>query len=130
MNIFKKKVGSTDNEISKSSNVNWNQITTLSQLNEIQEISKTKPAIIFKHSTTCMISRMALKNFEKEFEFFGSKSLKSVSPILGNNLNDDSPYKKIFLCRTSFCDKNPSSFNLIERPQSSPPNSYLRVFSK
>ena len=68
MNIFKKKVGSTDNEISKSSNVNWNQITTLSQLNEIQEISKTKPAIIFKHSTTCMISRMALKNFEKEFE--------------------------------------------------------------
>ena len=68
MNIFKKKVGSTNNEISKISNINWNQITTLSQLNEIQEISKTKPAIIFKHSTTCMISRMALKNFEKEFE--------------------------------------------------------------
>ena len=68
MSIFKNLFGNQETETPKSSNINWVQLTNLGQLNEIQEISNQKPVIIFKHSTTCSISRMALKNFEKEFD--------------------------------------------------------------
>ena len=67
MSIFKNLFGNQDGETGKVSNVNWIQITDLSTLDEIQESSFIKPAIIFKHSTTCSISRMALKNFEREY---------------------------------------------------------------
>ncbi len=68
MSVFKNLFGNSETETPKSNNVNWIQITDLKQLNEIQEVSNQKPAIIFKHSTTCSISRMALKNFEREYE--------------------------------------------------------------
>ncbi len=68
MSIFKNIFGSSETETPKISNINWIQLTDLGQLNEIQELSNQKPVIIFKHSTTCSISRMALKNFEREFD--------------------------------------------------------------
>ena len=45
----------------------WSQLTDLGQLNEIIDISATKPVVIFKHSTRCSVSRMSLKMFENEF---------------------------------------------------------------
>jgi bacillithiol system protein YtxJ len=68
MSIFKNIFGNSDSETPNTSNIDWIQLTNLSQLNEIQEVSNQKPAIIFKHSTTCSISRMALKNFEREYD--------------------------------------------------------------
>jgi bacillithiol system protein YtxJ len=53
-----------------SNNVNklgWNDLITLSQLNEIEQNSHSKPVLIFKHSTRCSISRMALKQFESDY---------------------------------------------------------------
>ena len=68
MSIFKNIFGSSEASTSNNSNINWTEITNLSQLKEIQENSFQKNAIIFKHSTTCSISRMALKNFEREYQ--------------------------------------------------------------
>ena len=48
--------------------VNWQPLTTLDQLEDIIEISAERPVVIFKHSTRCSISRMALKNFENDFD--------------------------------------------------------------
>jgi bacillithiol system protein YtxJ len=48
--------------------MNWNALTDLEQLNEIISLSNEKPVVIFKHSTRCSISRMALKQFENEFD--------------------------------------------------------------
>ena len=53
---------------SPKSNVNWTELTDVAQLMEIAAISNEKPVIIFKHSTRCSISRMALKQFEREFD--------------------------------------------------------------
>ena len=53
---------------SNSSNINWTQLEDLGQLNEIITLSEEMPVIIFKHSTRCSISRMALKNFENEYD--------------------------------------------------------------
>lgn len=45
----------------------WKNLLSIEQLEAIEEDSKTKPILIFKHSTRCSISRMALKQFEREF---------------------------------------------------------------
>ncbi|RTY95060.1 bacillithiol system redox-active protein YtxJ [Flavobacterium sp. GT3R68] len=66
MSIFKTFFGSSDEEIT-SSKINWLPLTKIQQLNKMSIDSYEKPIIIFKHSTRCSISRMALKQFEKEF---------------------------------------------------------------
>lgn len=46
----------------------WERLTSLEQLDEIAEISKSVPVAIFKHSTRCGISRMALRQFEGSYD--------------------------------------------------------------
>ena len=45
--------------------MNWHPINTIEQLEQIKAASYTTPQVIFKHSTTCSISRMALDRFER-----------------------------------------------------------------
>lgn len=49
-------------------NVGWNNLNSISQLNEIDELSQEKPVLIFKHSTRCPISSMALSRFERSYQ--------------------------------------------------------------
>ncbi len=71
MSFLKKIFTSSNNESSNKPitkiNINWIPLTDLGQLIDIQNNSQ-KPILLFKHSTTCSISRMALKNFETEFD--------------------------------------------------------------
>ena len=60
--------GNDENKGTESSKINWNPLTDLQQLSYAVEESKTRPIVIFKHSTRCSISRMALKQFENEFD--------------------------------------------------------------
>jgi len=53
--------------------MNWIALTELNQLKEIAAKSSDKPILIFKHSTRCGISRMVLKNFEKEYDIEDSE---------------------------------------------------------
>jgi len=47
--------------------MNWKVLENSNQINEIKEASHNKLQLIFKHSTRCIISKMALKNFESDF---------------------------------------------------------------
>ena len=67
MSFFKNIFNSSDDANSNENKIIWNELTDLAQLNEITIISNEKPVAIFKHSTRCSISRMALKQFENEF---------------------------------------------------------------
>lgn len=67
MSLFKNIFGSSDEEITNSK-LSWKPLTDLGQLNEIIDFSNQKLIAIFKHSTRCSISRMALKQFENEFD--------------------------------------------------------------
>ncbi|HEU4496035.1 MAG TPA: bacillithiol system redox-active protein YtxJ [Flavobacterium sp.] len=67
MSLFSNIFGSSDNKGTNRSSLAWNTLTQLKQLDAIAEESKEKPVAIFKHSTRCSISRMALKNFEREY---------------------------------------------------------------
>ena len=67
MSFFKNIFNSSEDKDLKENKINWNELSDLELLNEIVGISNEKPVVIFKHSTRCSISRMALKQFEKEF---------------------------------------------------------------
>jgi bacillithiol system protein YtxJ len=43
----------------------WNQLISQEQFEEAIQRSATKPQFFFKHSTRCIISKMALKEFER-----------------------------------------------------------------
>lgn len=53
--------------------MNWIQLTDLGQLNELAATSMDKIALVFKHSTRCSVSRMALRQFENEFDIAPEK---------------------------------------------------------
>ncbi|MNK41710.1 hypothetical protein D3C87_603810 [compost metagenome] len=67
MSMFNKLFGDSTSKDTSSSNIVWNELTQLKQLDEIVEESVETPVVIFKHSTRCSISRMALKTFEREY---------------------------------------------------------------
>ena len=46
----------------------WKILSSLNQLNEIDLSSKTKTAVIFKHSTRCGISLHAMEKLEKNWD--------------------------------------------------------------
>lgn len=68
MSFLNSIFGNSENADSPKSNINWTELTDVLQLQEIEAISNEKPIVIFKHSTRCSISRMALKQFEREFD--------------------------------------------------------------
>jgi bacillithiol system protein YtxJ len=57
--------------------MNWNKLETIEQLETIKSESADVPVVIFKHSTRCSISAMALSRFERAWK---DESAKSVKP--------------------------------------------------
>ncbi|TYA78565.1 bacillithiol system redox-active protein YtxJ [Seonamhaeicola marinus] len=47
----------------------WIALNTVAQLNDIEEKSKDKTQVIFKHSTRCGISRMVMNQFVDAYNF-------------------------------------------------------------
>jgi bacillithiol system protein YtxJ len=45
--------------------MNWIDLNNMQQLADIKELSKTRPQVIFKHSTRCSISSMAKSRLER-----------------------------------------------------------------
>jgi bacillithiol system protein YtxJ len=66
-NIFK-ETSSNASENSKE-DVKYFELNKMEQFDEMDEISTTKSVVIFKHSTRCSISRMALKQFDAAFNY-------------------------------------------------------------
>lgn len=46
----------------------WVPLTTTAQLNDIAQKSRQRPQVIFKHSTTCGISRMVMQMFTNDYD--------------------------------------------------------------
>lgn len=68
MSVFSNIFGGSEKQDSSDSKINWIPLQDVGQLDELVAFSEQKPAVIFKHSTRCSISRFALKQFEKEFD--------------------------------------------------------------
>lgn len=59
--------GSKGDEKKVVSEVPWKFLDSVQQLEVIREASGSRPQVIFKHSTTCGISRMVLNMFKKDY---------------------------------------------------------------
>jgi bacillithiol system protein YtxJ len=68
MSLFSSVFGKSENQNSSTTKINWIPLTDIGQLDAIVLSSIEKPVVIFKHSTRCSVSRMALKQFENEFD--------------------------------------------------------------
>jgi len=64
--LFGKK---TDEAIKEEKTIPWILLTSLDQLDEIEQKSNIKTQVIFKHSTTCGISRMTINMFKNSYDF-------------------------------------------------------------
>lgn len=67
MSLFNNFFGASPQE-ETNSKINWLALISVSQLDEIEDASNSKLVVLFKHSTRCSISRMALRQFENDFE--------------------------------------------------------------
>ncbi|MCG8576598.1 MAG: bacillithiol system redox-active protein YtxJ [Flavobacteriales bacterium] len=56
------------NKEGDSEKLNWIKLNEVSQLDEIEKRSNEQPVIIFKHSTRCSISAMALNRVETNWQ--------------------------------------------------------------
>lgn len=70
MGLFGNLFGSETNaEKKEKKTIPWIPLTSLDQLGEIEKKSRSKTQIIFKHSTTCGISRMVMNMFKGSYDF-------------------------------------------------------------
>jgi len=94
MSLFKSLFGDSIEEATNSK-LDWKPLIDIGQLDEIVDLSNEKPVAIFKHSTRCNISRMALKQFENEFNlqdkidiyFLDLLSYREISNEIANRFN-------------------------------------------
>jgi bacillithiol system protein YtxJ len=48
--------------------MNWTELSSEQQIEEIKEESKSQPVLIFKHSTRCAVSSSALNRLERKWK--------------------------------------------------------------
>ena len=68
MGLFGSLFGKASSANEAKSSVPWKQLDKLEQLEEIAANSHKIPQLIFKHSTTCGISRMVLNLFNDTYD--------------------------------------------------------------
>ncbi|PRX46422.1 bacillithiol system redox-active protein YtxJ [Salegentibacter salegens] len=68
MGLLDKIFKSDGDETKEKSEIPWTDLTDKDQITIAKEESKDKLIGIFKHSTRCGISRMVLRNFEKQYQ--------------------------------------------------------------
>lgn len=73
MGIFNSMFGGNKEPQEEKVQMPWKQLTELSQLDEIAKASESKPQAIFKHSTTCGISRMVIRQLESQYDIDASQ---------------------------------------------------------
>ncbi len=120
MSLFGKIFGSPDDEKSDSK-IGWKQLNNLGQLSEIIEESDNIPVIVFKHSTRCSVSRMALRHFENEFDLDGKVTpyfldllnYRDVSNEIANKFEVQHQSPQLLLIRNGKCIYD-ASHNAIE----------------
>ncbi|WP_044398596.1 bacillithiol system redox-active protein YtxJ [Lacinutrix sp. Hel_I_90] len=89
--MFKKLFGSKEPKEEKI--LPWKQLTTVDQLKTIEELSKGRTQLIFKHSTRCGISRMVMNQFEAAYDLDLNVDLYYLDLLNYRDVSNESGYK-------------------------------------
>ena len=100
--------------------MNWHPINSSEQLENIKSASFITPQVIFKHSTTCSISRMALDRFERaatpekvDFHYLDLLNYKAISNEIASffQVHHESP--QIILIKNGECIYDESHYGIM-----------------
>jgi bacillithiol system protein YtxJ len=101
----------------------WKQLTSEEQLQQIRDNSKTKPQVIFKHSIRCSISSMALTRLERtytpvnaDFYLLDLISYRSISKKIAElfDVTHESPQVLVIVNEKCVYDESHSGINMDE----------------
>lgn len=102
--------------------MNWKHLTARDELKKIDDLSKSKPVIIFKHSTRCSVSAASLHRLERKWDyaeaanvepyFLDLISYRDVSNEITSRygVNHESP--QLLLIKNGTCIYNNSHFGI------------------
>ena len=103
-------------------NMNWNELSELDTLNQINEISKNKPVLIFKHSTRCSISAASLNRLERKWNTDKAQNLEAyfldlianrdISNAIAEKYGVDHQSPQILLIQNGECVYDNSHFGI------------------
>jgi bacillithiol system protein YtxJ len=82
MSLFGKLFG--DEKPQQIPDAYWNYLEDIAELDAIEKESFEKPIAIFKHSTTCGISKMAWNQFQKKYNISQDKMNLYYLDLLAN----------------------------------------------
>jgi bacillithiol system protein YtxJ len=92
MGLFNTLFGGSDAP-KESKALPWTNLISVSQLDTIAERSKTKAQVIFKHSTTCGISRMVMRQFESAYDLDANLDLYYLDLHNYREVSNETGYK-------------------------------------
>ena len=90
---FINKIFGGSSEPKEEKLVPWINLNSLSQLDEIEEKSKTKTQVIFKHSTRCGISRMVINQFVDAYDVDVNLDLYYLDLLSYRDVSNEVGYK-------------------------------------
>lgn len=90
--------------------MNWNQLTSAEQLEQIKQNSFQTPQVIFKHSTRCSISSMVLNRLERSetpdnihFFYLDLLAYRSISDKIATDFSVHHESPQILLIKNGEC---------------------------
>jgi len=87
------KIFGGSNEPKEEKLLPWIQLTTLPQLEDIEEKSVIKTQVIFKHSTRCGISRMVINQFIEAYDVNANLDLYYLDLLCHRDVSNEVGYK-------------------------------------
>ena len=103
--------------------MNWINLKSVHQLDEIKELSKTRTQVIFKHSTRCSISSMAKSRLERneqpeatDFYFLDLLKFRSLSDKIAEDFAVSHESPQVLLIRNMECvyEESHSGIDMVE----------------
>lgn len=67
MGLFSRKAKEQNKPARQLNRLPWVELTSVEQLMEVLSTTEEKPVLLFKHSTRCSISMMALNSFQSKW---------------------------------------------------------------
>jgi bacillithiol system protein YtxJ len=100
--------------------MNWITLNTENQIELIRQASFVKPQLIFKHSTTCSISKMAFSRFERaeapdtiDFYYLDLLSFRQVSTAVAEAFQVHHESPQILLIKNGECIFDESHYGIM-----------------
>jgi len=100
--------------------MNWEYLVESSQLDQLIEESKSKPLLIYKHSTSCSVSRVALDRLERNWNINADLKLyfldliryRTISNEIANRFGDPHESPQVLIIENGQAIYDASHFDI------------------